>query len=119
LRDDSIVEIQGESAGVHKAVELIAVHLRKFLVDRSIVGVFETQASPLFFIKKFVSSKLKDLNSEGVSRFLSSLLAFFCQYCLCFSNVLVFFFYTSFFAYNSLRDFFPCFFQTLDANVRC
>ncbi|KAH1258382.1 hypothetical protein AAZX31_03G141700 [Glycine max] len=43
LRDDSIVEIQGESAGVHKAVELIAVHLRKFLVDRSIVGVFETQ----------------------------------------------------------------------------
>ncbi|KAL5155148.1 Flowering locus K y domain [Glycine soja] len=66
LRDDSIVEIQGESAGVHKAVELIAVHLRKFLVDRSIVGVFETQASPLFFIKKFVSSKLKDLNSEGM-----------------------------------------------------
>lgn len=43
LRDDSIVEIQGEPAGVHKAVELIALHLRKFLVDRSIVGVFETQ----------------------------------------------------------------------------
>ncbi|KAL2321016.1 hypothetical protein Fmac_029985 [Flemingia macrophylla] len=43
LRDDSIVEIQGEAASVHKAVELIAVHLRKFLVDRSIVGVFETQ----------------------------------------------------------------------------
>ncbi|XP_061354009.1 flowering locus K homology domain-like [Gastrolobium bilobum] len=43
LPDDSIVEIQGESAGVHKAVELIAIHLRKFLVDRSIVGVFETR----------------------------------------------------------------------------
>ncbi|MED6122693.1 hypothetical protein PIB30_042173 [Stylosanthes scabra] len=43
LRDDSVVEIQGESAGVHKAVELIALHLRKFLVDRGIVGVFETQ----------------------------------------------------------------------------
>ncbi|KAH1227428.1 Flowering locus K y domain [Glycine max] len=43
LRDDSIVEIQGESSGVHKAVELVAIHLRKFLVDRSIVGVFETQ----------------------------------------------------------------------------
>ncbi|XP_020233336.1 flowering locus K homology domain [Cajanus cajan] len=43
LRDDSVVEIQGESPGVHKAVELIAIHLRKFLVDRSIVGVFETQ----------------------------------------------------------------------------
>ncbi|KAJ7977291.1 flowering locus K-likey domain-like [Quillaja saponaria] len=43
LRDDSIVEIQGEPNGVHKAVELIAHHLRKFLVDRSIVGVFEMQ----------------------------------------------------------------------------
>ncbi|KAF7818400.1 flowering locus K homology domain-like [Senna tora] len=43
LRDDSVVEVQGESAGVHKAVELISTHLRKFLVDRSIVGVFETQ----------------------------------------------------------------------------
>ncbi|KAG2719067.1 hypothetical protein I3843_03G241700 [Carya illinoinensis] len=43
LRDDSLVEIQGESTGVQKAVELILNHLRKFLVDRSIVGVFETQ----------------------------------------------------------------------------
>ncbi|KAF3655171.1 flowering locus K y domain [Capsicum chacoense] len=41
LPDDSIVEIQGEPAGVHKAVEMIAGHLRKFLVDRSVVGVFE------------------------------------------------------------------------------
>ncbi|CAN4101242.1 unnamed protein product [Withania somnifera] len=41
LRDDSIVEIQGEPAGVHKAVEMIATHLRKFLVDRSVIGVFE------------------------------------------------------------------------------
>ncbi|OIV91355.1 hypothetical protein TanjilG_01973 [Lupinus angustifolius] len=39
LRGDSVVEIQGESAGVHKGVELIALHLRKFLVDRSIVGM--------------------------------------------------------------------------------
>ncbi|XP_019258398.1 PREDICTED: flowering locus K homology domain-like [Nicotiana attenuata] len=41
LPDDSIVEIQGEPAGVHKAVEMIATHLRKFLVDRSVIGVFE------------------------------------------------------------------------------
>ncbi|XP_019428445.1 PREDICTED: flowering locus K homology domain-like isoform X2 [Lupinus angustifolius] len=47
LRGDSVVEIQGESAGVHKGVELIALHLRKFLVDRSIVGVFETQMQRL------------------------------------------------------------------------
>ncbi|KAM7501429.1 hypothetical protein LguiB_000333 [Lonicera macranthoides] len=43
LPDDSIVEVQGEPAGVHKGVELIATHLRKFLVDRSVVGIFESQ----------------------------------------------------------------------------
>ncbi|GLT42357.1 hypothetical protein SLA2020_163600 [Shorea laevis] len=43
LQDDSVVEIQGETAAVHKAVELIASHLRKYLVDRSIIGVFEMQ----------------------------------------------------------------------------
>jgi hypothetical protein len=50
LQDDSVVEIPGESAGVHKAVELILNHLQKFLVDRSIVGVFETQVSLLVFM---------------------------------------------------------------------
>ncbi|KAF2302514.1 hypothetical protein GH714_036629 [Hevea brasiliensis] len=43
LKDDNIVEILGEPASVHKGVELIANHLRKFLVDHSIIGVFETQ----------------------------------------------------------------------------
>ncbi|KAG8663333.1 flowering locus K homology domain isoform X3 [Manihot esculenta] len=43
LEDDNIVEIQGEPAGVHKGVELVASHLRKFLVDRSIIGVLEKQ----------------------------------------------------------------------------
>ncbi|GER55197.1 RNA-binding KH domain-containing protein [Striga asiatica] len=46
LPDDSVVEIQGDPAGLQKAVELIATHLRKFLVDRSVIGVFEMQASP-------------------------------------------------------------------------
>ncbi|XP_043691153.1 flowering locus K homology domain-like isoform X1 [Telopea speciosissima] len=41
LQDDRVVEIQGEPSGVHKAVELIASHLRKFLVDRSVIGLFE------------------------------------------------------------------------------
>lgn len=45
LPDDSIVEVQGEAAGVHKAVELIASNLRKFLVDRSVIPVFEMQVS--------------------------------------------------------------------------
>lgn len=51
LPDDSIVEIQGEPEGLQKAVELIATHLRKFLVDRSVIGIFETQASnkPIIF----------------------------------------------------------------------
>ncbi|KAG5514543.1 hypothetical protein RHGRI_035819 [Rhododendron griersonianum] len=43
LPDDSIVEVQGEATGVHKAVELIATNLRKFLVDRSVIPVFEMQ----------------------------------------------------------------------------
>lgn len=45
LPDDSIVEVQGEATGVHKAVELIATNLRKFLVDRSVIPVFEMQVS--------------------------------------------------------------------------
>ncbi|XP_041991521.1 flowering locus K homology domain-like [Salvia splendens] len=43
LQDDRIVEIVGEPAGVHKAIELIASHLRKFLVDRSIIPLIEIQ----------------------------------------------------------------------------
>ncbi|MCE2056209.1 hypothetical protein HAX54_044264 [Datura stramonium] len=35
LPDDSVVEIQREPVGVHKAVEMVPSHLRKFLVDRS------------------------------------------------------------------------------------
>ena len=45
LNDDRVVEIQGEPLDVHKAVELIASHLRKFLVDRSVLPLFESQAS--------------------------------------------------------------------------
>eukprot|EP00262_Sarcandra_glabra_P002820 TRINITY_DN131_c0_g1_i1.p1 TRINITY_DN131_c0_g1~~TRINITY_DN131_c0_g1_i1.p1 ORF type:complete len:487 (-),score=101.89 TRINITY_DN131_c0_g1_i1:278-1609(-) len=45
LQDDRIVEIQGEPSGVHKAVELIASHLRKFLVDRSVIPLFEMHMS--------------------------------------------------------------------------
>ncbi|KAJ7978131.1 RNA-binding KH domain-containing protein [Quillaja saponaria] len=41
LQDDRVVEVVGDSAGIHKAVELIASHLRKFLVDRSIIPIFE------------------------------------------------------------------------------
>lgn len=52
LQDDRIVEVVGEPASVHKAVELIANHLRKFLVDRSIIPVFEMQVS-LISIRNF------------------------------------------------------------------
>ncbi|KAM2567634.1 hypothetical protein TB1_009983 [Malus domestica] len=41
LQDDRVVEVVGEAVGVHKAIELIASHLRKFLVDRSIIPIFE------------------------------------------------------------------------------
>ncbi|RVW29050.1 Flowering locus K-likey domain [Vitis vinifera] len=43
LQDDRVVEVVGEPIGVHKAVELIASHLRKFLVDRSVIPLFEMQ----------------------------------------------------------------------------
>nr|XP_043609268.1 flowering locus K homology domain-like [Erigeron canadensis] len=43
IPDDSVVEIQGDPAGVRTALELIATHLRKFLVDRSVISIFETQ----------------------------------------------------------------------------
>ncbi|XP_010905450.1 flowering locus K homology domain [Elaeis guineensis] len=45
LHEDRVVEIQGPPAGVHKAVELIASHLRKFLVDRSVLPLFEMHMS--------------------------------------------------------------------------
>lgn len=41
LREDRIVEIQGGPTGVHKAVELIAGQLRRFLVDRTVLPLFE------------------------------------------------------------------------------
>jgi hypothetical protein len=49
LNDDRVVEIQGEPLGVHKAVELIASHLRKFLVDHSVLPLFEQQVSQISF----------------------------------------------------------------------
>lgn len=45
LQDDRVIEVVGEFAAVHKAVELIASHLRKFLVDHSIIPLFEAQVS--------------------------------------------------------------------------
>ncbi|KAL1211621.1 Flowering locus K homology domain [Cardamine amara subsp. amara] len=43
LQDDRVVEVVGDPTSVHKALELIASHLRKFLVDRSIIPFFENQ----------------------------------------------------------------------------
>ncbi|XP_021742195.1 flowering locus K homology domain-like isoform X3 [Chenopodium quinoa] len=43
LQEDRVVEVVGEAVDVHRAIELIATHLRKFLVDRSIIPVFEKQ----------------------------------------------------------------------------
>lgn len=48
LQDDKAVEVVGEPEGVHKAVELIASHLRKFLVDRSVIPIFEMEVSYCF-----------------------------------------------------------------------
>lgn len=45
LQDDRVVEVVGDPVAVLKAVELIASHLRKFLVDRSVIPIFETNVS--------------------------------------------------------------------------
>ncbi|CAA0822883.1 Flowering locus K homology domain [Striga hermonthica] len=41
LQDDRVVEVVGEPSSILKAIELMASHLRKFLVDRSIIPVIE------------------------------------------------------------------------------
>ncbi|CAK9236859.1 unnamed protein product [Sphagnum troendelagicum] len=41
LSDDRVVEIQGEARLVQRAMELVVSHLRKFLVDRSVLTLFE------------------------------------------------------------------------------
>nr|CAB3493956.1 unnamed protein product [Digitaria exilis] len=56
LNDDRVVEIQGEPLGVHKAVELIATHLRKFLVDRTVLPLFEAHVSCLYWYLAFLSA---------------------------------------------------------------
>ncbi|CAK9199576.1 unnamed protein product [Sphagnum troendelagicum] len=41
LSDDRVVEIQGEARVVQHAMELVVSHLRKFLVDHSVLTLFE------------------------------------------------------------------------------
>jgi len=55
LQEDKVVEIQGEPTGMHKALELIASHLRKFLVDRSVIPVFELSVSYLVLFFDFLA----------------------------------------------------------------
>lgn len=48
LSDDRVVEIQGEARNVHRAMELVVSHLRKFLVDRSVLALFELNVRYFF-----------------------------------------------------------------------
>ncbi|KAL5663794.1 hypothetical protein ACJX0J_023902, partial [Zea mays] len=41
LEEDRVIEIWGSPAGVYKALELVASHLRKYLVDRSVIPLFD------------------------------------------------------------------------------
>lgn len=43
--DERIVEIQGETPNVQKALLGVVGHLRKFLVDQSIIPLFEKTVS--------------------------------------------------------------------------
>lgn len=48
LADDRVVEVQGDPRHVQRAMELVVSHLRKFLVDRSVLPLFELNVSTLF-----------------------------------------------------------------------
>lgn len=48
--DERIVEIQGEALKVLKALEAVIGHLRKFLVDHSVLPLFEKSVSLLLFL---------------------------------------------------------------------
>ncbi|KAG0627131.1 hypothetical protein M758_2G176200 [Ceratodon purpureus] len=41
LADDRVVEVQGDPRNVQRAMELVVSHLRKFLVDRTVLPLFE------------------------------------------------------------------------------
>lgn len=47
--DERIVEIQGEALKVLKALESVIGHLRKFLVDHSVLPLFEKSVSLCLF----------------------------------------------------------------------
>lgn len=51
LQDDRVVEVVGEPAATQKAIGLIASHLRKFLVDRSIISLIEMQVRYLLLVR--------------------------------------------------------------------
>jgi len=46
--DERIVEIQGETKKVLKALQAVSNHLRKFLVDHSVLPLFEKTVSAKF-----------------------------------------------------------------------
>lgn len=48
--DERVVEIQGEALKVLKALEAVIGHLRKFLVDHSVLPLFEKSVSLLLFL---------------------------------------------------------------------
>lgn len=48
--DERIVELQGETLKVLRALEAVVGHLRKFLVDHSVLPLFEKSVS-LFLVK--------------------------------------------------------------------
>jgi poly(rC)-binding protein 2/3/4 len=49
LEDDMIIEIWGLPARVHQALELVACHLRKYLVHRSVIPLFDPHVSCHYF----------------------------------------------------------------------
>ncbi|KAF5936686.1 hypothetical protein HYC85_024192 [Camellia sinensis] len=69
--EERIVEMQGESLKAFKAVEAVVGHLRKFLVDQSVLPLFEKSVSP-------VTLKVYEVIDYGIGNLL--LFCLFLQY---------------------------------------
>jgi poly(rC)-binding protein 2/3/4 len=64
LADDRVVEVQGDPRNVQRAMELVVSHLRKFLVDRSVLPLFELNRAEYKFGSSNQNQQQQSTNSQ-------------------------------------------------------
>lgn len=48
-KDEKVIELQGEALRVRKALDRVLGHLRKYLVDQSVIPLFEKTVSSFMY----------------------------------------------------------------------